>query len=123
IWKAHEAVKNWFADKDYNQRNIFLRHLLANEDSENPVKIIWYDVGNIDVDPIDIFTRLNIGKIALTNAELIKALFLSKSTKLDDENRALKQISIAKEWDVIEQTLQQKDFWYFICNTPDKYDT
>ncbi len=123
IWKAHEAVKNWFADKDYNQRNIFLRHLLANEDSENPVKIIWYDVGNVDVDPIDIFTRLNIGKIALTNAELIKALFLSKSTKLDDENRALKQISIAKEWDVIEQTLQQKDFWYFICNTPDKYDT
>ena len=34
-------------------------------------------------DGVSIFTRLNIGKISLTNAELVKALFLSKGKKDD----------------------------------------
>lgn len=32
------------------------------------VKIIWYEVGEAE-DAIGLFTRLNIGKIPLTNAE------------------------------------------------------
>lgn len=42
------------------------------------VKIIWYEVGESE-DAISLFTRLNIGKIPLTSAELVKAMFLSRN--------------------------------------------
>ena len=62
------------------------------------------------------FTRLNIGKIALTNSELIKALFLNRSNfagKSTDSLR-LRQQEIASEWDKIEYTLQSDEFWLFL---------
>ena len=40
-----------------------------------------YEVDD-DEDSVNIFTRLNIGKINLTNAELVKALFLSRGKKI-----------------------------------------
>lgn len=52
---------------------------------QNYVTIIWYEVDD-DEDSVNIFTRLNIGKINLTNAELVKALFLSRGKK-DSEGR------------------------------------
>ncbi len=87
-------------------------------------KVIWYEVEGIDSNnSIDIFTRLNIGKIPLTNAELIKALFLQKGN-FSEGNATLKQIQIASEWDIIEKTLQDDSFWFFIYNpnNPLKYD-
>lgn len=39
------------------------------------VKFIWYETD--EPDPIAVFIRLNIGKISLTDSELIKALFLN----------------------------------------------
>jgi hypothetical protein len=78
-------------------------------------KVIWYETSKID-DSIDIFTRINSGKIPLTNAELIKALFLNSSNfaKADSEKLRLKQLEIASEWDRIEYALQDDSFWYFI---------
>ena len=63
-----------------------------------------------------IFTRLNIGKIGLTNAELIKALFLNRSNFKDknDERLRLKQNEISCQWDTIECTLQNEEFWLFL---------
>jgi len=77
-------------------------------------KVIWYETA--DTDSIDIFTRINMGKIPLTNAELIKALFLNSSNfgYLDSEKLRLKQLEIASEWDRMEFTLQDDSFWYFI---------
>lgn len=63
---------------------------------------------------INIFTRLNIGKIPLTDAELIKALFLKKDNFKESEID--KQLHIAYKWDEIEKTLNNDTFWYFICN-------
>ena len=40
------------------------------------VKFIWYETD--DPKPINVFTRLNIGRIPLTPAELIKALLLNR---------------------------------------------
>ena len=61
-----------------------------------------------------------MGKIPLTNAELIKALFLRESnfqengnTK-DEEKIKLRQLEIANEWDNIEYCLQNDEFWYFL---------
>src|SRR5690606_20595866 len=64
--------------------------------------------------------RLNIGKIQLTNAELIKALFLKRWNNVEAVDKLrIKQLQIASEWDRIENTLQDDSFWFFIYNKTD----
>ena len=77
-------------------------------------RVIWYET--VDEDSIKVFTRLNIGKISLTNAELIKALFLNRSNFRVSDNKHLKlrQQEIASEWDNTEYTLQNDEFWLFL---------
>lgn len=74
------------------------------------VKFIWYQL-DIKQDPIQVFKRLNIDKIALTASELIKAILLSR-TNFDSDVKS-KQIEIASEWDNFERKLQNDEFWYF----------
>ncbi len=77
------------------------------------VKFIWYETD--EPDPIAVFIRLNIGKISLTDSELIKALFLNESNFTDSaDGIRLQQIEIATEWDQIEKTLRGDEFWLFI---------
>lgn len=96
-------------------------------DRARNVRVIWYEIGTEEkASAEDIFTRLNIGKIPLTNAELIKAMFLKESnfgkvTATSEKDRkaqqlglALQQNKIAEEWNIIEQKLQREDFWYFL---------
>lgn len=96
-------------------------------DRARNVRIIWYEIGSDEkATAEDIFTRLNIGKIPLTNAELIKASFLKESNfgkvtavkekeqKAQQLGIALQQNKIAEEWNEIEHKLQQEDFWYFL---------
>ena len=106
--QAKRTIENWFKDNNFNEEveKIFYETLLDN------VKFIWYKTED---DPINVFTRLNIGKIPLTNSELIKALFLNKSNFQDNDIVIKKkQKEIAMEWDKIEYTLQNDEFWYFI---------
>lgn len=114
MFQAKGAVES-FAPKDFDQEE-FLNDLLNN------VKFIWYE--SVDEDPIKVFTRLNIGKISLTNAELIKALFLNRSNfgEKDSEHLKLRQQEIASEWDNIEYTLQNDEFWLFLNKKKDKKD-
>lgn len=125
ICKSYKAIKSWFQENsfDFNSYNKFLATFLAKEDIDFPVKVIWYEIEANDNTAIDIFIRLNIGKIPLTNSELIKALFLQKDN-FSDKQASLKQIQIASEWDDIEKTLQDDSFWFFIYNpnNPIKYD-
>lgn len=109
---AYITTQVWFQNN-----NIDTERLLNNV--MNHTKIIWYEVQNTGIDSRDIFSNLNMGKIPLTNAELIKALFLLKRT--DNENivsTELMQREIAAEWDKIENTLQSDKFWHFL--TPEK---
>lgn len=77
------------------------------------VKFIWYETD--EPDPIEVFIRLNIGKISLTDSELIKALFLNKSNYKESASAIrLQQIEIASDWDKIESTLRNEEFWLFI---------
>lgn len=126
ICQAHTTISNWFKGKDGTAKINFLTTLLNDDESGKNVKVIWYDVSDENTSDnfaIDIFTRLNIGKIPLTNAELVKALFLQKGNFQEDK-ATLKQLQIASEWDSIERTLQNDAFWYFIYNpdNPIKYD-
>ena len=104
--QAKKTVKEWL--KPDFDKGAFLDKL------KNKVNFIWYE--SVDEDPIKVFTRLNIGKIAITNSELIKALFLNRSNfagKSTDSLR-LRQQEIASEWDKIEYTLQSDEFWLFL---------
>jgi hypothetical protein len=119
LYDAFEIIKLWFEEKEKELPSVkgdFHSKLI------NKTKVIEYEIKD-DSSVIEIFTRLNIGKIPLTNAELIKALFLSKSSSLNDENKYLKQIGIATEWDRIEATLQKPEFWYFINTNKIPYET
>lgn len=114
IYTSFLTIKKWFENKAKKQVSIkgdFLKVLL-NTGDDNNIRVIWYEI-NDGSDAIDIFTRLNIGKIPLTNAELIKALFL-QSDNFETNNVFLKQMEIASEWDTIEYKLQNDEFWYFL---------
>ena len=113
IYQAYTTIKDWleetFPDDTYSQSSALYK--LCNYVNER-VKVIWYEVG-AEADPIALFTRLNIGKIQLTNAELIRALFLS-DTPNGMENR--RKYEMAIQWDDIEKQLRDDDdaFWAFI---------
>ena len=71
-----------------------------------------------------LFTRLNIGKIGLTNAELIRALLLKRNTNDSDVDK--KQIEMSIQWDNIEKELRSEndELWSFISrNSPVLYPT
>lgn len=120
ISQAKQAIVKWFAEQEPTYKVKFLQTLLNSDEMGKNVKIIWYEIGQSE-NATAVFTRLNVGKIPLVNAELVKALFL-KSSNFSKSNEAkyLHQLSIAKEWDAIEKCLQDDAFWYFICNKPYK---
>lgn len=122
IKKAYSYIKEWF-NGDKARMNSFSGKL------QKYVTVIWYEVDDTE-DSVGIFTRLNIGKISLTNAELVKALFLSRGRKDDHgvyagnpygiENKM--QHEIALQWDAMEKGLHDSKFWSFITNEKeDKY--
>lgn len=126
---AYQAIQSWL--EEHPERKSRLRDLLLyaydpprDEDDEETkdyahnVRFIWYETQ--EPDPIKVFTRLNIGKISLTNAELIKALLLNQknfSECSDEYAIRLRQQEVASEWDYIERVLQKPDFWLFLNNT------
>lgn len=88
--------------------------ITANTDSGS-IKIIWYQLGYDDsIDPIEEFTRINNGKIPLTDTELIKALLLQKRNF--EGNKIIQQVQMSMQWEQIENSLQRNDFWCFISN-------
>ena len=108
--EVYSAITGWLQNKSDSKNN--LRAVLLNK-----VNFIWYDISGED--EIAVFTRLNIGKIPLTDSELIKALFLNRTnfcSKLNVEDKWLeiKQHDIASEWDWIENALQNDEFWAFL---------
>jgi len=118
ISEAYNSIALWFDEHESKRavRENILRTLISdmnNKEAEGVVQVIWYELEQ-DVNPIDTFIRINMGKIQLTNAELIKALFLQKRNFGDNEIAKLKQIEIASEWDRIEYSLQNDDFWWFL---------
>ena len=109
---AYKTIRKWFVEKS-DEENTFEDEFHI-ELGKN-CKIIWCEVSD-DADAETIFTRLNIGKISLTNAELVKALFL-RAANIKEPNSDivnLRRLEIAAEWDKIENTLRDNRVWYFI---------
>ena len=116
--KAYETINNFFEEKK-NQEDLKDKLL-------NNVKFIWYEIDEGE-NPVTVFTRLNMGKIPLTNAELIKALFLNRSNfgagEGKNETLRLRQQEMASEWDTVEYTLQNDEFWLFLNQPGDNRPT
>ena len=93
IYEADRTIDNWLNKKfdgDFNKITYSLFTLI--NFLLKSVKVIWYEV-DYNEDPIALFTRLNIGKIGLTNAELIRALLLRRVP--NDPDRDKKQIEMS----------------------------
>jgi hypothetical protein len=111
--EAYTTIEKWFEEKEEDpsfDKNDYRSKLKFH------TKVIWYET--TEDNPITVFTRLNIGKISLTNAELIKALFLNSSNfgSSNADRMRLRQIEIANEWDSIEMSLQNNKLWYFLSD-------
>lgn len=104
--RVYLAIAEWF-EKQQSYHLPFLKLLTAYK--MHCVKVIWYEVSPLE-NSIEVFRRFNAGKISLSNAELIKALFLQEDVAA---SHAVKY-SISKEWQHIENQLQSDFFWGFL---------
>jgi uncharacterized protein with ParB-like and HNH nuclease domain len=125
IDKAFTLVTKWIDEKSESHLDLYSVLYTA---LIQKIEFIWYQILE-DTDAIEVFTRINIGKIPLTNAELVKALFLSKnnflvgSKEINFNYLLLKQNQIALEWNDLQNKLQDNNFWNFIYSGKKNYET
>lgn len=136
VRKAKDRIERWYDNELSNNPSLSdkFKEMLFYPDETRGVnsspalraKFIWYNVqalqpgapqlnGNRQHD-IEVFNRLNRGKISLTDSELIKALFLlcikvapaSGSSLLTPE-------TLVRKWDDMGKKFQNEEFWNMIA--------
>lgn len=123
VFQASSVIEKWFEKNEVRFAQIedvlFLNKKSEEDEDKIPqVVFIWYVAENEDdIDSIKVFNHLNKGKIRLTNAELIKALFILKSQekKNDRKSEQLNIYELSYEWNEIENALHDNRFWYFLA--------
>ena len=115
LYNSKEVIDDWFNEHKRQNLDPFKASLLY--DQKKQVKFIWYaiDQDSEDLVSINIFNRLNKGKISLTSSELIKALFIM-DYDLHNGNGKLASEQLAMEWNEMERKFQDDNFWYFISD-------
>lgn len=111
---AYSVIAKWCeSNEDFTD----IIRCLFYQSAKRQVKIIWYaiDEDSTDLLSINIFNRLNKGKISLTSSELIKALFIM-DYELSSENKVLAAEQLSMEWNEMERKFQGDNFWYFISD-------
>ena len=119
FFTVYTVIRKYFEHQRENYLEEFLKKLL------NKVCFIWYNANTGEHKDISaIFLNINRGKITLTSAELIKALFILniKRGNGTDQFKANRIANLAMEWDQIENQLHDKEFWYFLCSDIFRYD-
>jgi len=110
IYQADTRISEWFnGHGDAIQQNRVARRIF--DYLYDNVRVIWYVAPPQD-DSALLFTRLNVGRIPLTNAELIKAQLLS-SVQEDRKHE------LAAQWDSIERELHHPEIWAFVTGLDD----
>lgn len=108
--RAYKKIKDWFGNRPDLLQSSMDFYTAFNK----VVNVIWYEVDK-DEDSNKLFQRLNIGKIPLTSAELVKALFLNKG---NESNLTLdRQQEISLQWDNMEKELHNDSLWFFLTNS------
>lgn len=114
MFQARQAIERWFADRDGTTRLKLLSCLTGPDGEGANVRIIWYELSE-QQKPREVFIRLNVGRIPLSSAELIRALFLRADSQTGARDR---RDRIAQEWDLIEKQLHEPSYWYFLQSSP-----
>lgn len=117
IFHADKEIDAWFTENFQDENDLYKAQDDMRDMLLHSVIVIWYEVGE-EEDPVALFTRLNIGRIELTNAELIRALLLREG---DGSTEASELSSL---WDAIEGQLRgnRDEMWYFMTrSTPELY--
>lgn len=114
--EAWKHINTWLAEQ--NKLKPGFKRKYAGTLYDN-VHVIWYDPeSNNRKDNIDIFNRLNIGKIPLSQSELVKALILTKIKGIySGTELTLRQAEISNEWYRMETELQKPQKWDFLIGT------
>ena len=110
LHNAYECIRDWFNSYDTRRQYVakkFYEYLFQ------IVRVIWYEASN-DPKPQEIFRRLNIGRIFLTDAELFKALLLTRNR--DSDSVPDRRQEIAAQWDHIERDLHHPEVWAFVAD-------
>lgn len=108
LYAAYDCIRTWF--DAHGAKRQYVANKLYDYLFES-VHVIWYQAPP-ELDSTTLFTRLNIGRIPLTDAELVKAVLLSKSrgsTGPTDRSH-----EVAAQWDSIERDLRHPDLWAFV---------
>jgi len=113
LYQAYECIGVWFQNHgdDNTQEDVaetFHRYM------RESVHVIWYEApdnpDDNEKDSAALFTRLNMGRIQLTDAELVKASLFSAVRKTHPE----RVFELAAQWDSIERDLRDPDIWAFV---------
>lgn len=107
---AHDAIVEWFEPSTGNSQAKGSRITKIYRYLADSVCVIWYEVPAHEK-PIPLFTRLNQGRIPLTDAELLKAVLLTHVAK----NHQGREAEIAAQWDGMERDLQRPEVWAFVA--------
>ena len=110
IYSAYKCIHAWFDTHGTSRKDVaekFYGYL------RKSVRVIWYEAPG-SLDSTELFTRLNIGKIPLTDAELFKALLFSRNR--DRTSVTDRRHEIAAQWNHIEYDLQHPEIWAFIAD-------
>ncbi|MBP0622884.1 GmrSD restriction endonuclease domain-containing protein [Cupriavidus consociatus] len=113
LHRAYQCIRGWFEQFPPNRRQMVADDIFGS--LMRHVRIIWY-VAPRDLDPTALFTRLNVGRIPLDDAELFKALLLSAVSA--ESGTADRATEVAAQWDAIERDLRDPDIWAFISSRP-----
>lgn len=101
MYQAFTTVQAWFRE----QENATLAAINLFQALTSTVYVIWYEAPDEpEFDSRTLFTRLNIGRIPLTDAELVKASLLSRIERKHET---------AAQWDAIERDLWSPEVWAF----------
>jgi len=109
LYGAHRCIADWFEKHDDHHRQVLADDLFGY--LFKSVRVIWYEAPP-GADAIEVFRRLNIGRIPLTDAELVKAVILSEARS------ASRAEEVAAEWDGVERDLRNPELWAFVTETP-----
>lgn len=112
ITNAFKEIKRIYAEMGATDRESLRKLLLADRTAKS-VQVIWYEVE--EDKSHETFRNLNSGKISLSNTELIKALFLNRTSGLKDGARE----QAAALFEEMEQTMRDDRFW-FMFNSEDQ---
>lgn len=108
IFAAYAYIDGWFDQFGHRKQwaaNRFYDYLFES------VRVIWYEAPT-DLDSIALFTRLNVGRIPLSDAELVKAQLLARLQHRAGISDRSEQT--AAQWDQFERELRVPEVWSFV---------